>query len=206
MSQQLPCSICSKTISNIEKYKQHLLWHIRKKCKHPECGMLCTSPHLNILKRAHTGEEAFSCSSCPQSFFSSSELEAHILTIHKRAHTGEKHFKCSLCPQSFFSSSKLKAHILTIHGEKPFSCSLCPQSFSRSSKLEAHILRHAKPKTFACLKCDRSFTQLKFLQNHCGRLHASEVLRISCKQSQSQEDQLRSEVKTSEKASRKDKN
>nr|XP_026489358.1 zinc finger protein 37-like isoform X8 [Vanessa tameamea] len=77
----LKCDSCDKTFTNQQGLRRH-------------------------TRRDHLMERNFECKVCGMKFFSSENLNKHMLK-----HTGERHFHCSLCGKSFARKFTLKQHM-----------------------------------------------------------------------------------------------
>ena len=58
----------------------------------------------------HTGEEPYSCDTCPKKFARSGDLKCH-----KMLHTGEKPYSCDFCAKKFTRPSYLTVHKISSH-------------------------------------------------------------------------------------------
>ncbi|XP_062844242.1 zinc finger protein 287-like [Trichomycterus rosablanca] len=115
------------------------------------------------LPRAHNHHKPFSCSFCPKSFQSTTDL-----TRHQRIHTGEKPFGCSICGKRFSLRGNLVTHERAHSGSKPFICRHCGRAFSHGSNLRAHQRIHTGEKPFRCSVCGMTFAWYYPFKRHIG--------------------------------------
>lgn len=106
-------------------------------------------------------QKVFSCNSCPETFTSFNELNAH-----KKSH-GEKRFQCPTCQKRFSRHYRLREHML-IHGEQiKLPCNLCDKTYTNRGNLERHIRHcHNKEKPHSCDICGMSFARRATLRMH----------------------------------------
>ncbi|KAL2862981.1 C2H2-type zinc finger protein [Aspergillus lucknowensis] len=128
----------------------------RYACTEPQCGKsFAQKTHLDIHRRAHTGDKPFVCKepSCGQRFSQLGNLKTH-----QRRHTGEKPFSCDICQKRFAQRGNVRAHKITHQHAKPFTCLLDD--------------------------CGKQFTQLGNLKSHQNKFHATTLRNLTLKFSQ----------------------
>ncbi|KAJ2902401.1 hypothetical protein MKZ38_000647 [Zalerion maritima] len=93
--------------------------------------------HLEIHKRAHTGEQPYKCKhiGCGQRFSQLGNLKTH-----ERRHTGEKPYECEICGKRFAQRGNVRAHKITHDQAKPYICKLdnCSKDFTQLGNLKSH--------------------------------------------------------------------
>ncbi|KAJ0169677.1 hypothetical protein K1T71_014862 [Dendrolimus kikuchii] len=171
MNQQHACHECGKLFKTIDSLRIHASRHERTRCyecdkcekafsypcllrKHATNSHHSTSTtalrlHFKRAKK-HRDESSYKhkCPHCPEMFFTSSSLSAHLTSVHGEA----KLHGCGECPKWFSSKEALRSHhwkrksVLKVHmrthtGERPHSCE-CGAAFAQRATLRAH--RNAK--------------------------------------------------------------
>ncbi|KAK7177324.1 hypothetical protein PSPO01_16629 [Paraphaeosphaeria sporulosa] len=128
-------------------------------CTIPDCGKaFYQKTHLDIHRRAHTGDKPFGCKTCGQSFSQLGNLKTH-----ERRHTGERPYTCEICGKSFAQRGNVRAHKNVHQQLKPFACKLdqCGKHFSQLGNLKSHQNKFHAPalrfltQKFACINPGR---------------------------------------------------
>ncbi|KAL5375572.1 hypothetical protein PMIN06_006280 [Paraphaeosphaeria minitans] len=123
-------------------------------CTILECGKaFYQKTHLDIHRRAHTGDKPFDCKTCGQSFSQLGNLKTH-----ERRHTGERPYTCDMCGKSFAQRGNVRAHKIVHQQIKPFTCKLdeCGKQFTQLGNLKSHQNKFHAPalrfltQKFAC--------------------------------------------------------
>ncbi|KAK7190248.1 hypothetical protein DPSP01_006779 [Paraphaeosphaeria sporulosa] len=124
-------------------------------CTIPDCGKaFYQKTHLDIHRRAHTGDKPFDCKTCGQSFSQLGNLKTH-----ERRHTGERPYTCEICGKAFAQRGNVRAHKIVHQQIKPFTCKLdqCGKQFTQLGNLKSHQNKFHAPalrfltQKFACI-------------------------------------------------------
>ncbi|KAF1967035.1 zinc finger protein-like protein OZF [Bimuria novae-zelandiae CBS 107.79] len=124
-------------------------------CSIPDCGKaFYQKTHLDIHRRAHTGDKPFECKTCGQSFSQLGNLKTH-----ERRHTGERPYNCEICGKAFAQRGNVRAHKIVHQQIKPFTCKLdqCGKQFTQLGNLKSHQNKFHAPalrfltQKFACI-------------------------------------------------------
>ena len=144
---------------------------------------------LKIHSQKHTGQNAFPCPQCDQSFPSKKQMLMHqekdhwgstpftchecgrvlksimLLDQHLRLHTGELPFQCRICGENFKSHTALSVHRRS-HKADCFRCRECGASFRDHNIYKVHMDEHSGFKPHLCSKCGAAFAQRTQLKKH----------------------------------------
>lgn len=108
------------------------------------------------LFTVHGVGEEHSCVECHRVFYSSSDLQNHIISIHRR--------QCYICFKTFTHFSRLHQHMKEVHVHRTFQCMICRKKFKREKVLKDHMKTHSKP--FHCKHCGLRFSLERSLKSH----------------------------------------
>ena len=188
------CSCCSKSVSNIDKFIQHLKTHCsnRLSCKLCQKSFGETNKLERHFDSVHSKYRAFKCDICPLAFSRSDHLKDHRkvhfaktnrfqcnvchkfystkynLNIHRKHHFNDLSFVCNICDKAFPRASNLEMHKFAVHGPNKFYCDICDKNFSRADVLIRHVNTiHKEPtNVFNCETCHKKFSRKDQLQRH----------------------------------------
>ena len=111
------------------------------------------SPRGNShLSPADCSDQPCKWMGCTETFSSSDDLTAHILSAH--IGSGKAHYECYWegCTrhgkQGFSSKQKVARHMQSHTGHRPFQCQTCGQYFSETATLQQHMRRHTQESTY----------------------------------------------------------
>ncbi|CAG5100432.1 Oidioi.mRNA.OKI2018_I69.XSR.g16995.t1.cds [Oikopleura dioica] len=133
-------------------------------------GAISSTTGLTHAKAAKGSASSKSCSFCPATFKSNTDLARH-----ERIHTGEKPFECSICHRRFNRKGNMEKHMGTHYKGaeklkfmqhrvllKPFSCA-CGKNFRSRGFYERHQercaleLQNIKPETEQLIDVENDF-------------------------------------------------
>ncbi|KAL8566326.1 hypothetical protein ACOMHN_050444 [Nucella lapillus] len=140
---------------------------------------------LKVHAQKHSGQKAFACRQCQQSFTSKTRLYAH----QERDHWGSMPITCQDCGKVFATARTLDEHGVLHTGERPYPCSTCGEAFPYRTALTRHRRTH-RASYFRCGDCGAEFhlkSEYKHhtdehrairphLCSHCGQAFSSMTL------------------------------
>ena len=118
------------------------------------------------VRRKHTEEKPFKCTTCGKEFSTGRSLKEHALD-----HVDTWPFLCTACGRQFKRGYQLTSHKRVHSGERPFSCIECGEAFGQATTLARHSLIHSGERPYVCGVCDQGFRQRASLKLHaevCG--------------------------------------
>ncbi|XP_071455152.1 zinc finger protein 816-like isoform X2 [Hetaerina americana] len=170
MMYRYKCAICSRTFSQRDKLKSHMITHTEE--KHFKRDIRAKThnlkQHLKDQIPMHAMEKSHKCEICSEVFTLKQQLMEHRLT-----HSGARPHQCDLCSKSFSQKAHLQRHMLVHTGERPHKCEICLKGFHHKQNLECHMLSHTGEKPYKCEVCPKTFTLKHHLKDHV-RIHAGE--------------------------------
>ncbi|XP_075210177.1 transcription factor hamlet-like [Lycorma delicatula] len=162
------CTVCEKTFSDIEQLDTHLVSAHHYPANQFKCDYCSKSfswrPTLIRHTAALHGENRkYPCENCARVFSDPSNLQRHIRTNH----VGARSHACQECGKTFATSSGLKQHTHIHSSVKPFQCEVCFKAYTQFSNLCRHKRMHADCRMqIKCSKCAQSFSTLTSLSKH----------------------------------------
>lgn len=163
------CEICTKTFTQSNNFKEHVLLHQDKNqfyCEKCGCGFRHRS-HFNIHLKRHDDTKAQPCLKKFNCCFCEKKLNTSYQKMeHERTHTKEKPFLCKICGRRFVALPTLRRHNST-HNKSSYQCSTCLKFFKQKSSLTRHIDAHfGQSAKNALCDCGKTFTQFASLKKH----------------------------------------
>lgn len=114
-----------------------------------------------------TGQPAFVCNTCGQTFTVHDRLAKHVASRHRnRTPESSRAYECDICQRRFARSDMLTRHARLHSGVKPYSCSACGQVFSRSDHLATHQRTHTGEKPYRCPACPYAACRRDMITRH----------------------------------------
>ncbi|XP_061188818.1 zinc finger protein 423-like [Saccostrea echinata] len=175
------CDTCGDSFVNPLQLEAHVVTHHGNKqeytchrCQATFQSSLLLKAH-NLSQHASESTSEFSCTHCPASFSTHSQLESHHQT-HRKSYT------CIKCQESFDSEQEIQLHVAT-HVMKEgnvHECKLCFLSFTSPAKLQCHLIQHTYQNSeYRCSVCCHVFTTAADIQQHAVE-HGLGARRYAC--------------------------
>ncbi|XP_069363852.1 zinc finger protein 25-like [Maniola hyperantus] len=162
----LKCTICDKSIQNINELKSHLI-KIHDKKFHTEYPD-------RVIPFKLSNNNVFECQVCGFNFETFGSIERHM-NVHYR------NCVCSQCGTGFVTKYRLKVHIKSMHVGGNFPCDICKKVYTTQQKHKNHVdTVHKMVKRFKCPKCSERFTEYFRRQKHLVEIHGVAPLRYRC--------------------------
>ncbi|KAM3960201.1 uncharacterized protein ACR2FA_005682 [Aphomia sociella] len=168
------CDLCGEIFKNQYKLSTHKKTvHFKNPIKCPKCPRVCVSDYYlqRHIKRQHTMERNFICSSCGRKFAYKGELSTHYRNVHDKDLKAKKIFKCTICDKTYKCQKSVLIHERSVHtGQRPAICSVCNSSFYHEDYLKEHMRLHTGETPFKCPICGRGYAQRGNMKSHL-RIH-----------------------------------
>lgn len=187
------CSMCHRLFWNTDELQMHEGKCRKRRYECHLCGFTKFGLSFNKFRRhmvSHIGERYMKCSTCSETFSSSSSMARHFADKHPhllklvcpncsrrfttkidRDTHQELCFKrkiiCYLCGVQSPSMKKMKVHMVGKHtGEAKFGCKLCSRKFMIKTNLKIHMNTHTKDNLVKCDLCSKTFAHIKYKKKH----------------------------------------
>jgi KRAB domain-containing zinc finger protein len=162
----LKCEFCPKAFFRQHRLRIHRISHTGEKAYLCE---ICSQSfsHPTYLKY-HQGQhaelnfETFKCKDCGKTFANPTNLRLHTKTVHLK----EFRFSCEVCGMGFTHMSHKRIHMRGHTGERPYKCELCNESFRYRDRLRIHMRGHTGERPFICDICKKGFASKSKLKRH----------------------------------------
>ncbi|KAH8244839.1 hypothetical protein KR032_001178 [Drosophila birchii] len=136
------------------------------------------------FEERNLGLQSFACRSCPESFASRKELNAHRRQVHRcRPSVSERPKKpaseltCEICNKVFQRQNALVNHMNSHADQRNFPCPECPARFVQRGNRDRHVKdTHLKEYLYPCPEagCERRFQQRRERDQHVKTVHRKE--------------------------------
>ncbi|KAI5631831.1 gastrula zinc finger protein xFG20-1-like isoform X4 [Phthorimaea operculella] len=143
------CRFCNERFKRYTAKQKHLeevhgVAPMSFKCL--ACDKLFARKHLlhAHTKRFHLMLRPHKCIECGMGFFSSSEMNQHMVK-----HTLQRKYHCQICPKSFCHRAALNRHRRIHNDDLRFKCEHCGHMFVTKTNLKRHMCKkHSKERAF----------------------------------------------------------
>ncbi|CAK1543205.1 unnamed protein product [Leptosia nina] len=173
------CDLCGMTFKNQDSLAIHKRKvHFQSPVKCTECPrVLCSNYYFQRhMKRCHSSNKNFICSTCGATFAFVGELKRHIKNVHNKHLIVKKEFRCNLCDKVFKCNKSVVVHTRSAHtGYRPAQCTVCDSSFYHEDYLREHMRLHTGETPFKCPICNRGYAQRGNMKSHLRIHRLSEV-------------------------------
>ncbi|XP_067004857.2 zinc finger protein 239 [Anabrus simplex] len=152
-------------------------------------GLPSNTSNSEVIKSAGKKMPQFSCSKCPEKFFSKLQLELHYCN----SLLSPSDISCRYCQRKFSDRTELSAHKKVHLANFPESCRKCGEVFVSFSALKVHkkseciVLGGSRPSTpvaviYECRICNRDFSSSSGRKLHkTSKEHRANVAKYSLK-------------------------
>ncbi|CAH0698497.1 unnamed protein product [Spodoptera exigua] len=162
----LKCTLCDKSIQNLNSLKSHLT-NVHKKKLYPEF-----TDRVIPFKLSDSG--VHECQVCGFNFETFGSIERHM-NVHYR------NYVCKECGTGFVTKYRLKVHTKSMHAGGNYPCEVCGKVFSTQQKYKNHVNTvHKLLKRFKCTKCSERFAEYFRRQKHLVQVHGVAPLQYKC--------------------------
>ncbi|CAG2118778.1 unnamed protein product, partial [Medioppia subpectinata] len=182
LNERSECVECGKWFKN----KRYMNKHRRNvhsddmpyKCCWPGCTFATkTQKYLDVHTNRHQNIKPFACPTvgCPMRYYTSYELNQHVVKVHTVTNPTDREFKCAVegCRLSYATERDLKRH--KRRHDRIYRCSWpeCGQNYSAKVLLSEHMDRHLNVKSHKCLYvgCGKQFFSKNNFESHMKRVH-----------------------------------